>query len=54
MRLFVDVVFVRVGRGVQIALFSSALRPFDAALRVRVTAATARRLASGLAPGAPS
>jgi len=48
-RLFVDVVYVRVGRGVEIELFSAAPRPFDAALRSRLAAVTARRLAANLA-----
>lgn len=51
-RLFVDVVFIRVRRGVQIELFSSALRPFHASLRSRLTAVTARRLGSSLVAAA--
>jgi hypothetical protein len=47
--LYLDLVFVRTGRGVSLGLFTAALGPFDADLRTTLTAKLLRRLSDGLA-----
>lgn len=48
--LFVDLVVVRSGRGVALALFGSANQPVDAELQQRLVAGMAERLAAALRP----